>query len=307
MLPTIRLATAGQGKIRVKTKTKGPDQRHILILNCPDRKGVVAAVSGFLADNNSSITESSHFNDAIAGQFYMRTVFHPDGAMPTAAALKAGFELIAERFAMNWSLHEAAARPRVLIAVSKFGHCLFDLLHRWRAGLLPAEIVGVVSNHEDLRSFVEWSGVPFHYMPVTAATKPAQEAAFMALVDQLGADLVVLARYMQILSAEMCGQLAGRCINIHHSFLPGFKGAKPYHQAHDRGVKIIGATAHYVTTDLDEGPIIEQGVQRVDHSQGPDQLVELGRDIECQVLARAVGWHVEHRVLIEGGKTIVFA
>ena len=290
----------------MKTKTKGPDGRHILILNCPDQKGVVAAVSGFLADNNGSITESNHFNDAIAGQFYMRTVFRPDGAMPTATALKAGFELIAQRFSMSWSLHEAAAKPRVLIAVSKFGHCLFDLLHRWRAGLLPAEIVGVVSNHEDLRSFVEWSGVAFHYLPVTPATKPEQEAAFMALVEQQGADLVVLARYMQILSPEMCAQLAGRCINIHHSFLPGFKGAKPYHQAYDRGVKIIGATAHYVTTDLDEGPIIEQGVQRVDHSQGPDQLVELGRDIECQVLARAVSWHVEHRILIEGGKTIIF-
>ena len=292
---------------RLKTKTKAPDERHILILNCPDRKGVVAAVSGFLADNNGSITESSHFNDAIAGQFYMRTVFRPDGAMPTAHGLRAGFEPIARRFAMSWTLHEAATKPKVLIAVSKFGHCLFDLLHRWRAGLLPADVVGVVSNHEDLRSFVEWSGVPFHYLPVTPSTKSEQEAAFMALVDRQGADLVVLARYMQILSAGMCAQLAGRCINIHHSFLPGFKGARPYHQAYDRGVKIIGATAHYVTTDLDEGPIIEQGVQRVDHSQGPDQLVELGRDIECQVLARAVGWHVERRVLIEGGKTIVFA
>ena len=288
-------------------KTKLPDERHVLILNCPDRKGVVAAVSGFLADNAASITESSHFNDAIAGRFYMRTVFRPDGAMPPAETLKAGFDLIAQRFNMSWSLHEAATKPRVLIAVSKFGHCLFDLLHRWRAGLLPAEIVGVVSNHEDLRSFVEWSGVAFHHLPVTPTTKLDQEAAFMALVEQQRVDLVVLARYMQILSAEMCGRLAGRCINIHHSFLPGFKGARPYHQAYDRGVKIIGATAHYVTTDLDEGPIIEQGVQRVDHSQGPDQLVELGRDIECQVLARAVNWHVEHRVLIEGGKTIVFA
>ena len=291
----------------MKTNTKGPDERHILILNCPDQKGVVAAVSSFLADYNGSITESSHFNDAIADQFYMRTVFRPDGAMPTAEALKAGFELIARRFSMNWSLHEAATKPRVLIAVSKFGHCLFDLLHRWRAGLLPAEIVGVVSNHEELRSFVEWSGVPFHYLPVMPTTKSEQEAAFMALVEDQRVDLVVLARYMQILSADMCAKLAGRCINIHHSFLPGFKGAKPYHQAYNRGVKIIGATAHYVTTDLDEGPIIEQGVQRVDHSQGPDQLVELGRDIECQVLARAVSWHVEHRILIEGGKTIIFA
>lgn len=281
--------------------------RYILILQCPDRKGVVAAVSGFLADNDASIVESHHFNDPLAGQFYMRTVFRPDGAMPPAASLRAGFELIAQRFAMTWSLHDAAVKPRVLIAVSKFGHCLFDLLHRWKAGLLPAEIVGVVSNHEDLRSFVEWSGVPFHYLPVTKETKAAQEAAFLGLVDEQKADLVVLARYMQILSPAMCERLAGRCINIHHSFLPGFKGARPYHQAYARGVKIIGATAHYVTTDLDEGPIIEQGVQRVDHSHSPDELVQLGRDVECTVLARAVGWHVEHRVLIEGGKTIVFA
>jgi formyltetrahydrofolate deformylase len=288
-------------------KTKIPDERYVLILKCPDRKGVVAAVSGFLADNDASIVESNHFNDPMAGQFYMRTVFRPDGAMPGPEPLKAGFELIARRFDMTWSLHDAGAKPRVLIAVSKFGHCLFDLLHRWRAGLLPAEIVGVVSNHEDLRSFTEWSGVPFHYRPVTPATKLEQEAGLLALADDLKVDLVVLARYMQILSPDLCERLAGRCINIHHSFLPGFKGAKPYHQAHARGVKIIGATAHYVTTDLDEGPIIEQGVQRVDHSHSPDQLVQLGRDVECTVLARAVGWHVEHRILIESGRTIVFA
>jgi formyltetrahydrofolate deformylase len=291
----------------VTAKTAAQEERFILILKCPDRKGVVAAVSGFLADNDASIVESSHFNDGLAGQFYMRTVFRPDGAMPAMDALRRGFELIAGRFAMTWSLYDAAAKPKVLIAVSRFGHCLFDLLHRWRAGLLPAEIVGVVSNHEDLRSFCEWSGVPFHHLPISKDTKAAQESAFLGLVDELGVDLVVLARYMQILSPVMCERLAGRCINIHHSFLPGFKGARPYHQAYDRGVKIIGATAHYVTTDLDEGPIIEQGVHRVDHSQGPDQLVQLGRDVECTVLARAVGWHVERRVLIEGGKTIVFA
>ena len=283
------------------------EPRYILILKCPDRKGVVAAVSGFLADNDASIVESNHFNDPLAGQFYMRTVFRPDGTMPPVEALKAGFALIAQRFAMDWSLHDAAQKPRVLIAVSKFGHCLFDLLHRWRAGLLPAEIAGVVSNHEDLRSFVEWSGVPFHHLPISKETKAEQESAFLKLVEDEGVDLVVLARYMQILSPAMCARLEGRCINIHHSFLPGFKGARRYNPAHARGVKIIGATAHYVTTDLDEGPIIEQGVQRVDHSHGPDELVQLGRDVECTVLARAVGWHVEHRVLIEGGKTIVFA
>ena len=288
-------------------KAGADKQRSILILKCPDRKGVVAAVSGFLADNDASITESSHFNDALAGQFYMRTVFQADGAMPTVDALKRGFELIAGRFDMTWSLHDAAVKPKVLIAVSKFGHCLFDLLHRWRAGLLPAEIVGVVSNHDDLRSFVEWSGAPYFHLPVTQETKSQQEAHFLGLAEELNVDLVVLARYMQILSPQMCARLAGRCINIHHSFLPGFKGARPYHQAHVRGVKIIGATAHYVTTDLDEGPIIEQGVERVDHSHDPDQLVQIGRDIECTVLARAVMWHVQHRILVEDGRTIVFA
>ena len=282
------------------------EPRYILILKCPDRKGVVAAVSGFLADNDASIVESHHFNDPLAGQFYMRTVFRPDGAMPPVAALEQGFGLIAQRFGMTWSLHDANAKPRVLIAVSKFGHCLYDLLHRWKAGLLPAEIVGVVSNHDDLRSFVEWSGLPYHHLPVTTATKADQEAALLRLVESERVDLVVLARYMQILSPQLCERLTGRCINIHHSFLPGFKGAKPYHQAYARGVKIIGATAHYVTTDLDEGPIIEQGVQRVDHSHSPDELVQLGRDVECTVLARAVSWHVEHRILIEGSKTIVF-
>ena len=280
--------------------------RYILILHCPDRKGVVAAVSGFLADNDASIVESSHFNDGLADQFYMRTVFRPDGAMPGIDDLRQGFELIARRFGMTWALHDTGAKPKVLIAVSKFGHCLFDLLHRWRAGLLPVEIVGVVSNHDDMRSFTEWSGLPYFHLPTTKANKAEQEAAFLKLVDDLAVDLVVLARYMQILSPALCARLSGRCINIHHSFLPSFKGAKPYHQAFERGVKIIGATAHYVTTDLDEGPIIEQGVHRVDHSHTPDDLVTLGRDVECTVLARAVTWHVEHRVLIAGAKTVVF-
>jgi formyltetrahydrofolate deformylase len=279
----------------------------VLVVKCPDRKGVVAAVSGFLADNDASITESNHFNDAIADDFYMRTVFRADGAaMPPRADLERGFALIARRFDMQWRLHEAAVKPRVLIAVSKFGHCLYDLLHRWRSGQLPVEIVGVVSNHDAMRSFTEWSGLPFYLLPVTKETKAAQEEQFLALVEELKVDLVVLARYMQILSPAMCQQLAGRCINIHHSFLPSFKGAKPYHQAFDRGVKIIGATAHYVTTDLDEGPIIEQGVQRVDHGHTPDDLVKLGQDVECSVLARAVTWHAEHRILINGVKTVVF-
>jgi formyltetrahydrofolate deformylase len=287
---------------------KASDSQSILILKCPDRKGVVAAVSGYLADNDASITESNHFNDPSTDAFYMRTVFRADGpAMPSLDQLRAGFEPIAERYAMDWSLYDGTIRPRVLIAVSKFGHCLYDLIHRWRSGALPVEIVGVMSNHEDMRAFVEWNGIAYHHLPVAKATKAAQEARFLDLVATLQVDLVVLARYMQILSPDLCEALGGRCINIHHSFLPSFKGARPYHQAFDRGVKIIGATAHYVTTDLDEGPIIEQGSTRVDHSHMPDDLVEIGRDIECSVLARAVLWHVQRRILINGHKTVVFA
>jgi formyltetrahydrofolate deformylase len=290
-----------------RTPRRANADDYILVVKCPDRKGVVAAVSGFLADNDASIVESNHFNDAIVNAFYMRTVFRADGpAMPPIEALEKGFELIARRFDMDWSLHPAAIKPKVLIAVSKFGHCLYDLLHRWRSGELPVDIVGVVSNHDTMRSFVEWSGLPFHLLPIAKDAKAEQEARFLALVDELNVDLVVLARYMQILSPQMCERLSGRCINIHHSFLPSFKGARPYHQAFDRGVKIIGATAHYVTTDLDEGPIIEQGVQRVDHGHTPDDLVKLGQDIECAVLARAVTWHAERRVLINGVKTVVF-
>jgi formyltetrahydrofolate deformylase len=282
-------------------------ESYILVVKCPDTKGVVAAVSGYLAQCDTSIIESNHFNDAVADEFYMRTVFRTDGAAPPSfEQLSQGFEPIAQRFAMQWSLHPVAIRPRVLIAVSKFGHCLYDLLHRWRSGLLPVEIVGVVSNHDAMRSFVEWNGLPFHLMPVTKDTRASQEAQILALVQDLSVDLVVLARYMQILSPDLCRQLSGRCINIHHSFLPSFKGAKPYHQAFERGVKIIGATAHYVTTDLDEGPIIEQGVQRVDHGHAPDDLVKMGQEIECSVLARAVVWHAERRILINGGKTVVF-
>lgn len=280
----------------------------ILILKCPDRKGIVAAVSGFLADNDASILESNHFNERMTDQFYMRTVFCQDGdEMPPVDALRKGFDLIARRFNMEWELFDASIKPKVLIAVSKFGHCLYDLLHRWRSGILPVDIVGVVSNHDDMRSFVEWSGIPYFHLPVTKDTKAEQEAGFLGLVKDLDVDLVVLARYMQILSPDLCRALSGRCINIHHSFLPSFKGAKPYHQAFERGVKIIGATAHYVTTDLDEGPIIEQGVQRVDHGDTPDDLVEIGRDVECNVLARAVLWHVERRIVVNGRKTVVFS
>ena len=283
-------------------------RRYVLILKCPDTKGVVAAVSGYLAANDASIAESSHFNDEIGDLFYMRTEFRDDGpSMPSLEALGAGFEPIATRFGMTWEFHDLTVKPRILIAVSKFGHCLYDLLHRWRSGLLPVEIVGVVSNHDDMRSFVEWSGIPYHHLPVDKADKAAQEQRILDIVEREQVDLVVLARYMQILSPELCRALSGRCINIHHSFLPSFKGARPYHQAHARGVKIIGATAHYVTGDLDEGPIIEQGVERVSHANTPEQLVEIGRDIECAVLARAVNWHIAHRVLVNGPKTVVFA
>ncbi len=280
---------------------------NILLVRCPDRRGVVAAVAGYLAENEASIIESNHFNDGLHDEFFMRVVYRRDGAgMPDLAAMEAGFAPIAARFDMTFSFNDTRVKPRVLIAVSKFGHCLYDLLHRWRAGLLTVEIVAVVSNHDDMRSFVEWNGLPYHHLPIDKGAKADQEAKILALVDGLGVDLVVLARYMQILSPEMCARLSGRCINIHHSFLPSFKGAKPYHQAHARGVKIIGATAHYVTTDLDEGPIIEQDVARVSHKHTPEEMVVMGQDIECRVLGRAVTWHVERRVVMNGQRTIVF-
>ena len=279
----------------------------ILTLECPERVGVVAAVASCLARLGLTIGEAKQFNDDATQTFYMRAAFtsvadsHVD-----LAAVKAEMAAIAETFAMTWGIVDGDYRPRVLIGVSKFGHCLFDLIHRWRTGILQVEIVGVFSNHPDMGDFVCWNGVPYHHLPVKPETKSDQESRILALVSETQADLVVLARYMQVLSNEMCAALSGRCINIHHSFLPGFKGAKPYHQAHARGVKIIGATAHYVTTDLDEGPIIEQGVERVDHSKSPKDLVEVGRDIEAVVLARAVKWHAQRRVMLSGARTVVF-
>lgn len=281
---------------------------YVLIIKCPDTRGIVAAVSGYLYDNDISIVESHQFNDALDDIFYVRVVFRQAGVrMPPMDILREGFKPIAHRFGMRWDIHNQTQRPRVLIAVSKFGHCLYELLHRWRSGLLPVDIAGVVSNHEDMRSFVEWNEVPYVYLPVTKETRTQQEAAFLKLIEDSKADLVVLARYMQILSDDLARRLEGRCINIHHSFLPSFKGARPYHQAHARGVKIIGATAHYVTSDLDEGPIIEQDVQRVHHGHTPEQMVAIGQDIEARVLARAVTWHAERRVIINGGKTVVFS
>lgn len=281
--------------------------RFVLTITCRDARGIVAAVSTFLAKRDAFIVESQQFSDNETGLFFARLVFAPHGAgFGNLDELRDGFVEIADRFGMTWQIADSSDLPRVILAVSKFGHCLNDLLHRWRTGTLPINIVGVVSNHPDMRGLTEWHGCSYHHLPITKETKPQQEAQFLALVDELEADLVVLARYMQVLSPEMCAALAWRCINIHHSFLPSFKGAKPYHQAHARGVKLIGATAHYVTTDLDEGPIIEQAVERVHHGCSADQLVEIGRDVESVVLARAVKWHAERRVLPNGSRTVVF-
>ncbi len=280
----------------------------ILTVQCPDRTGIVAAAAGFLADRDLTIVEADHFHDHLQGQFFMRTAFSAVNGIiaPSIKELEAGFAPIARRYAMKWAFYDTSVKPKVVIAVSKFSHCLSDLLQRWKSNWLRADIVAVVSNHEDLAEMVEWYGLPFVYRPVSKENKAEAERAFLDTMNQYGADLFVLARYMQVLSLEMVQALEGRCINIHHSFLPGFKGAKPYHQAHERGVKMIGATAHYVTIELDEGPIIEQDVQRVSHSDTPEDLIEIGRDVECTTLARAVRWHVERRILLAGSRTVVF-
>ena len=275
---------------------------------CPDRKGIVAAVAGFLSDRDASIVEAKQFNDHLTRRFYMRAVFTSVGPnFVGVEQLRAQFAKLADGYEMTWQIEDTAQRVRVLIAVSKLGHCLNDLLHRWRSGVLPVDIVGVVSNHEDLRGLVEWHQIPFHHLPVTADTRIEQEAALLELFSRYQADLLVLARYMQILSNDACRTLAGRCINIHHSFLPSFKGARPYHQAYERGVKIIGATAHYVTSDLDEGPIIEQAVERVGHEHTPERFQEIGRDLESIVLARAVRWHAERRILLDGQRSVILS
>ena len=275
---------------------------------CPDRKGIVAAVAGFLSEHDASIVEAKQFNDHLTRRFYMRAVFTSVGPnFVGVEQLRAQFAKLADGYEMTWQIEDTAQRVRVLIAVSKLGHCLNDLLHRWRSGVLPVDIVGVVSNHEDLRGLVEWHQIPFHHLPVTADTRIEQEAALLELFSRYQADLLVLARYMQILSNDACRRLAGRCINIHHSFLPSFKGARPYHQAYERGVKIIGATAHYVTSDLDEGPIIEQAVERVGHEHTPERFQEIGRDLESIVLARAVRWHAERRILLDGQRSVILS
>lgn len=286
---------------------KGHKSEVILRFSCADKPGIVATVATFFCEKGFNIRESSQFEDRETRQFFMRTVFERTGdSGPSVSSLQADFRPIADSYAMDWQLHDNAYRPRLVIAVSKWGHCLNTLLNAWKLGSLPVDIVAVVSNHDTMRSLVDWYGLPYHHLPVDAADKERQETQLLELFADKQADLLVLARYMQILSDNTCAALAGRAINIHHSFLPGFKGAKPYHQAHARGVKLIGATAHYVTPELDEGPIIEQAVERVTHANTPEQLVEIGRDIEAVVLQRAVHWHAEHRVLLNGNKTVVF-
>jgi formyltetrahydrofolate deformylase len=280
---------------------------YVLTTSTPDTTGIVAGITAFLAERGALITETQHFRDPPTNRSYLRAVFHDagNGRLPILEQLRVEFAPLAERMRMQWQLHDTAQRCRALVAVSKQGHCLNSMLHRWQEGALPIDIVGVVSNHDDHRRLSEWYGVPFHHLPIGAEGKAAQESQLLEHLRSSNASLLVLARYMQILSAQACRELTGRAINIHHSFLPGFKGARPYHQAYERGVKLIGATAHYVTEDLDEGPIIEQEVERVDHNMGPEELTHIGHDIESVVLNRAVRWHAEHRVFVHGIRTVV--
>jgi formyltetrahydrofolate deformylase len=277
----------------------------ILTLSCPDKPGIVYAVSSFLVQHSGNIIASQQYGEPDGGLFFMRVHFAVPHPGRSVAELARDFTWVADAFQMTWQLHDTSERIRTLLMVSQLGHCLNDLLFRWSVGSLPADITGVVSNHETFRDLTESYKLPFHYLPVTPQTKPAAEAKLMSLIDETQTELIVLARYMQILSTEVCKRVEGRMINIHHSFLPSFKGARPYHQAHAKGVKLVGATAHYVTPDLDEGPIIEQDVIRVDHAFSPAKLTEAGRDVEARVLARAVTWHAEHRVLLNGNRTVV--
>ena len=283
-----------------------PGTTYILRLQCADRPGLVARVAGFLAERGANILDAQQFDNLLNDHFFMRVAFAP-GAEDTLEALREGFVPIADEAGMNWSLRDQGEPKKVLLMASKWDHCLGDLLYRTRLGELPMEVVGIVSNHPREVLHTSLIGtIPYHYLPVTKETRAGQEAQIKRLVDESGAELVVLARYMQILSDDLSTFLSGRCINIHHSFLPGFKGAKPYHQAHARGVKMIGATAHYVTADLDEGPIIHQDVEAISHTDMPDDLVRKGRDIERRVLAEAVRLHLQDRVMLDGPRTVVF-
>ncbi|KRB86484.1 formyltetrahydrofolate deformylase [Sphingomonas sp. Root710] len=282
-------------------------ETHILTLSCVDHPGIVAAVSTSLARHGANILEAQQFDDLLTGRFFMRVEFALVGGA-TIEQLAAGFAPVAADHGLDYRFRPSAARKRVLLLASKFDHCLADLIYRWKIGELAMEPVGIVANHpRETYAHLDFGGIPFHHLPVSKDNKPAQEARIKAIVEESEADLIVLARYMQILSDDLAGFLSGRCINIHHSFLPGFKGAKPYHQAHARGVKLIGATAHFVTADLDEGPIIEQDTERVSHRDTPDDLVRKGRDIERRVLASAVRAFLEDRVLMNGANTVVFS
>lgn len=287
-----------------------PNSQFILTLSCLDQRGIVQRVSGFLAEHGCNIIDSAQFGDAQSQLFFMRVHFVMEEPAINSLSLRESFSQLAETMQMSWQLNDATRKPRVLLMVSKIGHCLNDLLFRYRSGLLPVEIVAIVSNHTDFYQLAASYNIPFHHLPLAAGAPPeakrAQEERVMEMIKVNEVDLVVLARYMQILSPALCEALRGKAINIHHSFLPSFRGAKPYYQAHERGVKLIGATAHFVTGELDEGPIIEQDVQRVDHAMDPETLTAIGRDVECVVLARAVKWFVEHRILLNGHKTIIF-
>lgn len=279
----------------------------ILTVSCPGRSGIVAAIGNFLADRSCFIKELHQYDDLDFGRFFCTIEFFFEGEQkPVVEQLRAAFEMTALGFNMEWAIHDASQPAKVLIMVSKYDHCLRDLLYRRSTGELNIEITAIVSNHEDLRKLADQENIPYIHLPMNKENKAEQEARLLEIVEETETELVVLARYMQILSNELCGQLAGRCINIHHSFLPGFKGARPYHQAYERGVKLIGATAHYVTADLDEGPIIEQLVERVNHRHDSEHLTLVGRDIEAQTLARAVKYHVKHRVFLNGLRTVVF-
>lgn len=279
---------------------------YILTVSCPDTVGIVAEVAGYLRDLQFFIEESSHYGDLETSRFFMRTRFVPQSGHYDADEYSAGFQDIAERFDMEWAIYDTSILPRVLIMASKFDHCLNDLLYRYRAGGLRIVIPAIVSNHTDLAELADWHSIPYFHIPVTRKTREKAEQRLLEIIIDTHTELVVLARYMQILSDHFCTKLAGRVINIHHSFLPSFKGANPYQQAHERGVKLIGATAHYVTPDLDEGPIIEQTVERVDHSHSTEDMVAIGRDVEAITLARAVQFHTEHRVFLNGKRTVVF-
>jgi formyltetrahydrofolate deformylase len=280
-------------------------ESYVFSFRCPDRLGVVARYSSLLYEHGAYITEVSNYSDPVTEMFFLRCVFDDRALTVAFPELAAAIAALAGELSMDYELRAVRSRPRVLLAVSRFDHCLSALLTKWQAGALPAEVVAVVSNHEDCRALCDYHGLPYHYLPVTPATKPEQEARLLALIESLGIDLLVLARYMQILSDGLCERLRGRAINIHHSFLPGFKGARPYHQAYERGVKVIGATAHYVTADLDEGPIIAQEVRPIDHQVSVQQMIHYGHDIEATALAQAVRLHCEQRVILNGQRTVI--